>query len=152
IVAVSLGLAGCGQDASDKPSAAPSSVANDDDTSPGNCCDVDRTKLVTALGGDAGNMRSAPMFGGSPSRNMVNLVDNGVPTDWSDASGKFKNIKWAVKLGDKSYGGPVIADGRVFVGTNNGDPRDPDDKAKMTDANIKKSEKTKIRQKAVLMC
>jgi outer membrane protein assembly factor BamB len=31
-----------------------------------------------------------------------------------------KNIKWVAQLGSQSYGNPVIAGGRVFVGTNNG--------------------------------
>jgi outer membrane protein assembly factor BamB len=36
-----------------------------------------------------------------------------------------KNIKWAVPLGTETYSSPVIAGGRVFVGTNNNGPRDP---------------------------
>ena len=67
----------------------------------------------------------APLFGGTPARNMVNLVDKDIPIDWSVEEGKGKNIKWSVPLGDKSYGGPVIADGKVYVGTNNRRPRDP---------------------------
>lgn len=35
-----------------------------------------------------------------------------------------KNVKWAVKLGSQSYGNPVVAGGRIFVGTNNESPRD----------------------------
>jgi outer membrane protein assembly factor BamB len=69
-----------------------------------------------------------PMFGGTPQRNMVNTVDKNILTDWAVEGGKFKNIKWAVDVGSKCYGGPVIADGKVFVGTNNGNPRDPQDK------------------------
>ena len=30
-----------------------------------------------------------------------------------------KNIKWVAALGSQSYGNPVVADGRVYVGTNN---------------------------------
>jgi outer membrane protein assembly factor BamB len=36
-----------------------------------------------------------------------------------------KGLKWSALLGDQSYGTPVIAGGCVFVGTNNGNPRDP---------------------------
>ena len=36
-----------------------------------------------------------------------------------------KNCLWAAKLGSQTYGTPVIADGRVYVGTNNESPRDP---------------------------
>jgi outer membrane protein assembly factor BamB len=66
-----------------------------------------------------------PMFGGTPQRNMVNLVDKNVPTDWAVEGGKLKNIKWHAELGSACYGGPVVADGKVFVGTNNANPRDP---------------------------
>jgi outer membrane protein assembly factor BamB len=31
-----------------------------------------------------------------------------------------KNIKWVARLGSQTYGNPVVAGGRVFVGTNNG--------------------------------
>ncbi len=65
-----------------------------------------------------------PMFGGSPARNMVNLVDKNVPTTWIAEEGKRKNIKWVAELGNHAYGGPVVADGKVFVGTNNSNPRD----------------------------
>lgn len=60
----------------------------------------------------------APMFGGTPQRNMVNLVDKNIPVTWSVKEGKQKNIKWSVDLGTKAYGGPVIAEGKIFVGTN----------------------------------
>jgi outer membrane protein assembly factor BamB len=66
-----------------------------------------------------------PTFGGSPARNMANTVAKNIPEDWSVKEGEQKNIKWTAQLGTTSYGGPVIAGGRVFVGTNNGKPRNP---------------------------
>lgn len=57
-----------------------------------------------------------PMWGGTPHRNMVSGEKN-APTEWDVESGK--NIKWVAKLGNKSYAGPVIANGHVYVGTNN---------------------------------
>lgn len=63
------------------------------------------------------------MYGGTPARNMVNLAAKGLPAEW-DVDAK-KNIKWVAKLGSKAYGGPTVAGGRVFIGTNNMDPRDP---------------------------
>ena len=36
-----------------------------------------------------------------------------------------KNVKWVAKLGTQSYGNVTVAQGRVFVGTNNESPRDP---------------------------
>ena len=35
-----------------------------------------------------------------------------------------KNFKWVAKLGSQSYGNPTIANGRVYIGTNNDSPRD----------------------------
>jgi len=62
--------------------------------------------------------RSWPMLGGSPQRNLANTIDTGIPETWSIKKGKEKNIKWTAKLGTKALGGPVVADGRIFVGTN----------------------------------
>jgi uncharacterized protein (TIGR03067 family) len=66
-----------------------------------------------------------PLFGGTPARNMVNLTEKNMPIDWSIEEGKEKNVKWKANLGSMTYGGPVVAGGRVFVGTNNAAPRDP---------------------------
>ena len=65
-----------------------------------------------------------PMYGGTPQRNMANLVDKNIITNWNVAEGKEKNVKWTAKLGSKAFGGPVIAGGRIFVGTNNDLPRE----------------------------
>jgi outer membrane protein assembly factor BamB len=64
-----------------------------------------------------------PMWGGSQSRNMVNLRDKNVPTDWDIA--KKTNVLWVQELGSKAYGGPAVGDGKIFIGTNNESPRDP---------------------------
>lgn len=66
-----------------------------------------------------------PLFGGSLSRNMVNTWDKNIAVDWNVEEGAQKNLKWAVDLGSKAYGGPSIGGGKVFVGTNNKQPRDP---------------------------
>ncbi|HXG12027.1 MAG TPA: PQQ-binding-like beta-propeller repeat protein [Gemmataceae bacterium] len=66
-----------------------------------------------------------PMFGGTPQRNMVNLTMKNPPTEWSVEEGKRKNVKWVADLGSISYGGPVVAGGKVYVGTNNRNPRNP---------------------------
>ena len=36
-----------------------------------------------------------------------------------------KNIRWTAKIGTETHSTPVVAGGRVFIGTNNGEPRDP---------------------------
>jgi len=63
-----------------------------------------------------------PMWGGTPDRNMASNM-KGLPAEW-DVKTK-KNVKWVAELGSQSYGNPVVADGMVFVGTNNDTLRDP---------------------------
>jgi len=63
-----------------------------------------------------------PMWGGTPSRNMVSDM-TGAPTTWDLKTGK--NVKWVVELGSQSYGNPTVAGGVVLVGTNNEAMRDP---------------------------
>lgn len=63
------------------------------------------------------------MLGGSPGRNMVNPVERNLPTQWNITTGK--NIKWSVQLGGQAYGGPVVAGGKIYIGTNNNTPRNP---------------------------
>jgi outer membrane protein assembly factor BamB len=62
------------------------------------------------------------MFGGTPSRNMVSDEKN-LPETWDVEAGT--NVKWSAKLGSQSYAGPVLAKGKVFVGTNNEGLRNP---------------------------
>jgi len=57
-----------------------------------------------------------PMWGGSTDRNMVS-GETGIATTW-DAKTKT-HIKWTSPLGSQSYGNLVVADGKIFVGTNN---------------------------------
>jgi outer membrane protein assembly factor BamB len=58
-----------------------------------------------------------PMLGGCPARNAVSPA-TGIPSEWD--VGTRKNIKWIAPLGTQTYGGPVVAGGKVFVSTNNG--------------------------------
>lgn len=58
-----------------------------------------------------------PQFGGSYFRNNA-PEGKGIATDWNVEDGT--NIKWSAKLGSETYGNPVIANGKVYVGTNNG--------------------------------
>jgi outer membrane protein assembly factor BamB len=73
---------------------------------------------------EAAGAEAWPMFGGGPSRNWANPFAKGILTDWSVKEGEEKNVKWSAQLGGTSYGGPVVAGGKVFVGTNNDKPRD----------------------------
>jgi outer membrane protein assembly factor BamB len=64
------------------------------------------------------------MFGGTTARNMVNLTAKGV-VDKVEAEGS--NQLWKVALGSRAYGGPIVAAGKIFVGTNNEQPRNKRD-------------------------
>jgi len=55
---------------------------------------------------------------------LVNLKDKNISLDFSLEEGSEKGILWKAKLGKVSYAGPVIAGGKVFVATNNENPRD----------------------------
>jgi outer membrane protein assembly factor BamB len=59
-------------------------------------------------------------FGGSPHRNHA-LHGPSLPTDWDPDTGR--NIKWSAPLKWRTFGQPVIANGKVYISTNN-----PDDK------------------------
>jgi outer membrane protein assembly factor BamB len=79
-----------------------------------------------------------PQWGGTSARNMYSTV-KGLPDHFTKDSGdgiKFKsgtedvdrsnlqNLKWVAKIGSQSYGNVTVAQGKVFIGTNNENPRD----------------------------
>jgi outer membrane protein assembly factor BamB len=64
-----------------------------------------------------------PMWGGTAQRNMTSAMKN-LPEFWDVKSGK--NIKWKVQIGLTSYGNPVVAGGKIFLGTNNENPKNPE--------------------------
>jgi len=82
-----------------------------------------------SLGGDW------PRWGGNdPGRNMYSTAkglpdrfDPGKPKPGTDDIDPktTKNVKWVTKLGSQAYGNVVVAGGKVFIGTNNENPRDP---------------------------
>jgi outer membrane protein assembly factor BamB len=49
--------------------------------------------------------------------------ETNLPTSFDPESGA--NIRWAVALGTETNSTPVVAGGKVIIGTNNGQPRDP---------------------------
>ena len=61
-------------------------------------------------------------FGQAWSRNMVS-GERGLPDSFDPENGR--NIKWSAELGTETHSTPVVAGGRVYIGTNNGHPRDP---------------------------
>ncbi len=66
------------------------------------------------------------MLGHDMTRNGVSLEEN-PPVDWDVGkfdrkTGKYsgsRNVKWTARLGSQSISAPVVADGLVWVGTNN---------------------------------
>ncbi|MEZ6140309.1 MAG: PQQ-binding-like beta-propeller repeat protein [Zavarzinella sp.] len=74
------------------------------------------------------------MFGGSPSRNFVNTLEHNLstefPVDPEDPSQHIigDRLVRKLKLGNRAYGGPTIAAGRIYVGTNNENPRNDRDR------------------------
>src|SRR5712672_1378435 len=91
------------------------------------------TLAALAMGISYGN--DWPAWGGpSKARNMYS-DEKGLPDRFDP--GKFKkgsedidmsttkNVKWVAKLGSQSYGNVTVAGGKIFIGTNNENPRDP---------------------------
>ena len=58
-----------------------------------------------------------PQWGGWTGRNNTPDAKN-IPIEWNVEDGT--NIKWKAALGSQTYGNAVVANGKVFVGTNNG--------------------------------
>lgn len=63
-----------------------------------------------------------PQWGVAWTRNLIS-EERGLADSFDPATSK--NIRWIAKLGTETHSTPVIAGGRVYIGTNNGDPRDP---------------------------
>ena len=49
--------------------------------------------------------------------------ERGLAESFDPSTGK--NLRWAVRLGTQTHSTPVVAGGRVYIGTNNENPRDP---------------------------
>ncbi len=75
------------------------------------------THLVSEIAKMKVGPRDWPQWGGSPARNNTPDARN-IPITWNVESGE--NIRWSMSLGSETYGNVVIANGKVYVGTNNG--------------------------------
>ncbi|MBL7037450.1 MAG: PQQ-binding-like beta-propeller repeat protein [Pirellulaceae bacterium] len=91
--------------------------------------------LYVCTGAMVGRGDDWPRWGGRNDCNMLS-TETDLPTSFergtrrSDGSGidstTAENVKWTARLGSITYGTPAVADGRVYVGTNDfrlGDPR-----------------------------
>ena len=63
-----------------------------------------------------------PQWGERYTRNMVS-AEKDLPSTFDPETGE--NVLWAVQVGTETYSTPVVAGGRVFIGTNNHRPHDP---------------------------
>ena len=78
--------------------------------------------LAAGLWGFHAAAADQPQWGQAWSRNMVS-EEKGLPDSFDLKTGR--NVKWCARLGTESYATPIVAGGRVYIGTNNEDPRDP---------------------------
>ena len=99
---------------------------------------IRRAFFVSALGATltlSSVAQDWPQWGGndlgrnmySPAKGLPDRFDPGKlkkGTEEVDLS-TTKNVKWVAKLGSQAYGNAVVAGGKIFVGTNNENPRDP---------------------------
>lgn len=63
-----------------------------------------------------------PQWGAAWSRNMASS-ERGLVDRFDPASGH--HVLWRIPLGSESHATPVVAGGRIYIGTNNERPRDP---------------------------
>jgi outer membrane protein assembly factor BamB len=103
-----------------------------------------------------------PMFGGTPARNVANFREKmeKLPKDapkWDEgdqnaiAQWESQWVLWKAEIGvghmrGGNFSSPVIANGRIYVGTNNGNPRNPRDTKKNAEGQVE------FVDKGVLMC
>lgn len=83
---------------------------------------VDASELVADVAATEGAITGDwTMWGGSPVRNMVSAAKGlDLTFEPAEVASEGKNIVWTATLGSQTYGNPIVAEGKVFVGTNNG--------------------------------
>ncbi len=93
-----------------------------------------RAAMVAGLAMISTTAGDWPEWGGPDKGRNMYSPEKGLPDRFEP--GKFKkgteevdlattkNVKWVGKLGSQSYGNVSVANGRVYVGTNNDSPRD----------------------------
>lgn len=66
--------------------------------------------------------KDSPQWGEKHTRNMISN-ETGLPSTFNPETGE--NIKWCVSIGSHGYATPVISNGKVLIGANNADERNP---------------------------
>ena len=77
--------------------------------------------VLVALAAPAAKAGDQPQWGQRYCRNMVSAETN-LPESFDPATGR--NVKWVARMGTETYASPIVAAGKVLIGTNNGTPRD----------------------------
>lgn len=75
-----------------------------------------------ALAAPPASAADQPQWGEAWTRNMVS-GETDLPVSFDPKTGY--NLRWSADLGTETHATPVVAGGRVYIGTNNGRPRDP---------------------------
>lgn len=83
----------------------------------------DETAASEAKSGDWNQWAGSPVRNNTPEGK--DIATEWAPGEFDNETGEWKqdtaqNVKWVSRLGSQSYGNPVVAGGKVFVGTNNG--------------------------------
>ena len=78
--------------------------------------------LVSGLSIVCVHAADQPQWGERYSRNMVS-AERGLPDSFDLESGR--NVRWIAEIGTETHATAIVAGGRVYIGTNNGRPRDP---------------------------
>ncbi|MCK5731273.1 MAG: PQQ-binding-like beta-propeller repeat protein [Draconibacterium sp.] len=66
--------------------------------------------------------QESQQWGEKHTRNMVSSETN-LPSNFNIETGE--NVKWIVPIGSHGYSTPIISNGKVLIGANNADERDP---------------------------
>jgi hypothetical protein len=84
--------------------------------------------IAPAHGGDW------PQWGGATQRNLVS-AEQGLPANFYPGKRRrdhlgldpatAKNVRWVARIGGENYSSAVVADGRVYIGTNDEEIDDP---------------------------
>lgn len=83
---------------------------------------IQLTAILLALLAATAPAADHPQWGERFTRNMISAEKNLADT-FDPATGK--NVRWSVPLGSETHATPVVAGGRVYIGTNNAEARNP---------------------------
>ena len=88
--------------------------------------------MLATVGIESLQAEDQPQWGERDTRNMVS-AEKGLPVDFDPGrldpmTGRLdvkttRNVRWIASLGRQTHGSPIVAEGKVFVGTNNDVPR-----------------------------